>query len=141
MLGMDRYTAIGCIAGLDCWDDAGLSRQPAAGVDWDTSVVFGSALGALETAGKTLSPATDAGQVRRLGSAIPERVMWSSASARLGGLLGVGGQVTTNSSAWSTGTEAIANGYWMIREGRARRVLAGGCEGEERAKSRRCRSL
>jgi 3-oxoacyl-(acyl-carrier-protein) synthase len=28
MLGMDRYTAIGCIAGLDCWDDAGLSRQP-----------------------------------------------------------------------------------------------------------------
>jgi len=130
MLGMDRYTAIGCIAGVDCWDDAGLSRQPAAEVDWDTSVVFGSALGALETARKTLSPAIDSGQVRRLGSAIPERVMWSSASARLGGLLGVGGQVTTNSSACSTGTEAIANGYWMIREGRARRVLAGGCEGD-----------
>jgi hypothetical protein len=44
-----------------------------------------------------------------------ERVMWSSASARLGGLLGVGGQVTSNSSACGTGTEAIAKGCWMIR--------------------------
>jgi 3-oxoacyl-(acyl-carrier-protein) synthase len=130
LLGMDRYSVIGCIAGLDCWDDAGLSRQPVSETDWDTSVAFGSALGGLETAGKTLIPTMDAGQVRRLGSAIPERVMWSSASARLGGLLGVGGQVTSNSSACGTGTEAIANGYWMIRHGRAARVLAGGCEGD-----------
>jgi len=130
LLGMDRYTMIGCIAGLDCWKDAGFSIRPEPEVDWDTSVVFGSALGALETAGKVLIPAMDAGQVRRLGSFIPERLMWSSASARLGGLVGTGGQVTSNSSACSTGTEAIANGYWMIREGRSTRVLAGGCEGD-----------
>ena len=129
LLGMDRYTTIGCIAGLDCWEDAGFSRRPTTDVDWETSVVFGSALGGLETAGKTLTPAMDAGHVRPLGSVIPERLMWSSASARLGGLLGLGGQVTTNSSACSTGTEAIANGFWIIREGRAARVLAGGCEG------------
>ena len=130
LLGMDRYTIIGCIAGLDCWEDAGFSRQPSPEVDWETAVVFGSALGGLEIAGKTLIPSMDGGQVRRLGSVIPERLMWSSASARLGGLLGVGGQVTSNSSACSTGTEAIANGYWMIRQGRATRVLAGGCEGD-----------
>lgn len=130
LLGMDRYTVLGCIAGLDCWDDAGFSREPRSEVDWETSIVFGSALGGLDTACKTLTPALNAGQVRRLGSVIPERVMWSSASARLGGLLGAGGQVTSNSSACSTGTEAIANGYWMIREGRATRVLAGGCEGD-----------
>src|SRR5258707_12421194 len=27
-LGMDRYSVIGCIAGLDCWRDAGLEQHP-----------------------------------------------------------------------------------------------------------------
>ena len=27
-LGMDRYTVMGCIAGLDCWEDAGLAIDP-----------------------------------------------------------------------------------------------------------------
>jgi 3-oxoacyl-(acyl-carrier-protein) synthase len=130
LLGMDRYTVIGCIAGVDCWEDAGFSRPPTPEVDWETALVFGSALGGLETACKTLIPDMDRGQVRRLGSVIPERLMWSSASARLGGLLGVGGHVTSNNSACSTGTEAIVNGYWIIRQGRATRVLAGGCEGD-----------
>src|SRR5512133_4339154 len=34
-LGMDRYTVMGCIAGLDCWADAGLSIDRAM-ADWDT---------------------------------------------------------------------------------------------------------
>ena len=120
---------MGCIAGLDCWEDAGLSIDPDS-TDWDTSIVFGSGIGGLETAGKVLVPMTDSARVRRLGSTVPERVMSSAVSARLGGLLGAGGQVTSNSSACSTSTESIINGYWMIREGRAARVLAGGCEGD-----------
>ena len=130
LLGMDRYSVMGCIAGLDCWDDAGLQRGDDLPVDWNTSIVFGSGIGGIETVGKNLVPMTDAGRVRRMGSTIPERVMASAISARLGGLVGAGGQVTSNSSACSTGTEAIVNAYWMIREGRATRVLAGGCEGD-----------
>ena len=38
--------------------------------------------------------------------------------------------MTSNSSACSTSTETIISGYWAIREGRAARVLAGGCEGD-----------
>lgn len=130
LLGMDRYTVLGCIAGLDCWDDAGLDRVEGHPVDWETAVVFGSGIGGIETVGKNLVPMTDTGRVRRMGSAIPERVMASAISARLGGLLGAGGQVTSNSSACNTGAEAIVNGYWLVREGRAERALAGGAEGD-----------
>jgi 3-oxoacyl-(acyl-carrier-protein) synthase len=128
--GMDRHAVIGCIAGLDCWDDAGLERNRPFEVDWDTGIVFGTGIGGLETIGSTLVPMTDAGRVRRMGSTVPERIMGSAASARLAGLLGVGGQVTANSSACATGTEAIVQGYWTVREGRSARVLAGGCEAD-----------
>ncbi|MEO8597164.1 MAG: beta-ketoacyl-[acyl-carrier-protein] synthase family protein [Candidatus Solibacter sp.] len=128
-LGMDRYTVLGCIAALDCWRDAGLTVDPDI-PDWDTSIVFGSGIGGLETSGKVLVPMTDAGRVRRMGSVVPERVMASAASARIAGLVGAGGQVTSNSSACSTSTESLLLGYWAIREGRAQRVLAGGCEGD-----------
>jgi 3-oxoacyl-(acyl-carrier-protein) synthase len=129
-IGMDRYAVIGCIAGLDCWEDAGFSRSPDSTVDWDTGIVFGSGIGGIETIGKTVAPMTDSGRVRRMGSAMPERMMGSAVSARLGGLVGAGGQVTSNSSACATSTESIINGYWMVREGRVARVLAGGCEGD-----------
>ena len=127
LLGMDPSTVLGCIAGIDCWEDAGMRATDA--VDWDTGVVLGTGIGAVETIGKTLVPMTDAGRVRRLGSVIPERIMCSAASARLAGILGLGGQTTANSSACSTGTEAILQAYWTVREGRLRRALAGGCEG------------
>jgi 3-oxoacyl-(acyl-carrier-protein) synthase len=128
--GMDRHAVIGCIAGIDCWRDAGLPEPSAGTVDWETSVCFGSGVGALDTIGKMLVPMTDAGRSRRLGSVIPERIMCSAASARLAGILGAGGQVTANSSACNSGTEAIVNAYWMVREGRAARVLAGSCESD-----------
>jgi 3-oxoacyl-(acyl-carrier-protein) synthase len=128
-VGMDPSTVLGCVAGLDCWEDAGFRRDRSPFVDWDTGVTLGTGIGALETVGKTLVPATDAGRVRRLGSAVPERIMCSAASARLAGLLGTGGPAYSNSSACSTGAEAIIQAYWAVREGRIARVLAGGCEG------------
>jgi 3-oxoacyl-(acyl-carrier-protein) synthase len=43
--------------------------------------------------------------------------------------LALGNQVTTNSSACTTGTEAVVDAFLRIREGRAKRMLAGGSEG------------
>ena len=106
-IGMDRHAVIGCIAGLDCWDDAGLPRDSEAPVDWDAGIAFGTGIGAIETAGRTLIPMTDTRRAGRMGSAIPERIMCSAAAARLAGLLGVGGHVSTVSSACATGTEAV----------------------------------
>ena len=51
--------------------------------------------------------------------------MNSGISAYLGGKLGLGNQVTTNSSACSTGTEAIIMAYDRIKSGQAKRILAG----------------
>jgi 3-oxoacyl-(acyl-carrier-protein) synthase len=45
------------------------------------------------------------------------------------GLLALGNQVTTNSSACSTGSEALVMGLERIRSGRAERMLCGGVEG------------
>jgi 3-oxoacyl-(acyl-carrier-protein) synthase len=117
------------IASLDCWRDAGLpSCGPDSSVDWRTAVIIGTSLGGIDTIGELVVPETNAGRVRRLGSSAAERAMASCASACVGGLLGVGGQVTANSSACSTGTEAIVNGFWMIHAGRTDRVLAGSSE-------------
>lgn len=121
-----RYAAI---ASLDCWRDAGFRiPQPDSSVDWSTAAVIGSSLGGLETAGDLVVPETNACRVRRLGSSAIERVMASCAAACVGGLLGLGGQATTNSSACATGTDAIVSAYWMIRENRIDRVLAGSTE-------------
>jgi 3-oxoacyl-(acyl-carrier-protein) synthase len=117
------------IASVDCWKDSGLpSRHPDSGVDWRTAAIIGTSLGGIDTIGESVVPETNAGRARRLGSSAAEKAMSSCASACVGGLLGLGGQVTTNSSACSTGTEAIVGGFWMIREGRSDRVLAGSAE-------------
>ncbi|HUN61672.1 MAG TPA: beta-ketoacyl-[acyl-carrier-protein] synthase family protein [Candidatus Sulfotelmatobacter sp.] len=117
------------IASFDCWRDAGFSLPPPdSPVDWKTACIIGTSLGGIDTIGEFVVPETNAKRVRRLGSSAAERAMASCASACVGGLLGLGGQVTTNSSACSTGTEAIVNAFWMIREGRYDRAVAGGSE-------------
>ncbi len=74
------------------------------------------------------TPLIDQGKTKRLGSTLVEQIMSSANSANIGGLLGLGGQVTTNSSACTTGTEAIINAFFSIKEGRHKRVLAGASE-------------
>lgn len=130
IMGMNSNMIFAGIAAVDCWRDAGL-KLPAPGdpeVDWDTGAVIGTGIGGVDTLGEWVVPKVNEGKVRRLGSTTVERTMSSSVSACVGGFLGLGGQVTTNSSACTTGTEAIVNAFFQIREGRAKRVLAGGSE-------------
>ena len=127
LLAMNSSMIYGAIAAMDCWKDA-MMPEPTE-TDWDTGAIIGTGISGLDTLGTTLIPKTNAGKVRRLGSTMVEQIMASSSSANIGGLLGLGGQVTTNSSACTTGTEAIADAFHAIREGRAVRMLAGGTEG------------
>jgi 3-oxoacyl-(acyl-carrier-protein) synthase len=55
------------------------------------------------------------------------QTMASGISAYLGGILGCGNQVTTNSSACATGTEGVIMGTERIRTGKAERMLVGSC--------------
>lgn len=120
------------IAGIDCWRDAGLVVPEWSGstVEWDTGAIVGTGAGGNETLHtRDFEPKVKSGHLRRLGSTIIEETMCSSASAKLGGLLALGGHVTTNSSACATGTEAIVEAYFHIAQGRAKRMLAGSAEG------------
>ena len=131
LMAMNSNMVYAAIAGIDCWQDAGfeLPGPDDQTVDWDTGAIVGTGIGGLDTVGEKLVPKTDAGKVRRMGSTIVEQIMSSSVSARLTGFMGLGGQVTTNSSACTTGTEAIVDAYHKVKAGRAKRMLAGGSEG------------
>ena len=131
LLTMNTNMVYAAIASIDAWNDAGLARIPAeAGEpDWDTGAIVGTGLGGVESVGAKLVPRTDAGKAGSLGSSMIEQTMCSGNSARLGGLLGLGNQVTTNSSACSTGTEAVVDSFHRIRTGQAKRMLAGGSDG------------
>ncbi len=130
LLAMNENMIYAGIAGIDCWLDAGFPQPtPNSAVDWDTGAIIGTGIGGMDTVGGELVPKTDQKKVRRLGSTIVEQVMCSGVSAKLGGLLGLGGQVTTVSSACTTGTEAVAEGFFKIKNGRFKRMIVGGSEG------------
>ncbi len=131
---MNPNMVYAAIAAIDAWTDAGLERKPAESdeVDWDAGAVIGTGIGGIDTIAEKLAPKTDAGKVSRLGSTMVEQIMSSGNSARVAGLLGLGNQVTTNSSACNTGTEAVVNAFTRIREGHAERMLAGGSEGHSK---------
>jgi len=128
---MNSSHRLAALASLEAGADAGLAR-PERGddaVDWDTGAVLGTGIGGMDTTAELVVPLVDAGKVRRLGGTAVERVMASGVSARVSGLLALGNQVTTNSSACSTGTEAVILGLERIRNGQAERMLCGGAEG------------
>lgn len=114
----------GCIAGTDAWKDAGLEMNIGSQPDWDTGLIFGAGSSGVEKIREAIYKVDD-GQVRKLGSNTLIQTMASGVSAYLGGMLGPGNQVTTNSSACCTGTEAVLMGYERIKSGRAKRMLVG----------------
>ncbi len=115
----------GCIAGIDAWKDAGLMISNDT-VDFDSGTIFGTGTSGVEKFREAIYKLDD-NKVKRLGSTVVAQTMASGISAYLGGILGLGNQVTTNSSACSTGTEAILLGYDRITSGKAKRMLVGSC--------------
>jgi 3-oxoacyl-[acyl-carrier-protein] synthase-1 len=114
----------GVIAGIEAWKNAGLSIENNEEPDWDSGTIFGSGTSGIDKFRESIYK-IDELQVRRLGSTVVAQTMNSGISAYLGGKLGLGNQVTTNSSACATGTEAIMMAYDRIQAGQAKRILAG----------------
>lgn len=116
----------GCIAGIDAWKDAGLPVTETGEPDWDGGTVFGTGVSGIEKLRESFTK-IDEGNVKALGSTAVLQTMASGISAYLSGILGLGNLVTTNSSACCTGTEAILTGFERIQNGKAKRMLVGGC--------------
>ena len=116
----------GCIAGMDAWKDAGFIINKNSTIDYDSGMVFGSGTSGIEKFREAIYK-LDNQKVKRLGSTVVLQTMGSGISAYLGGILGLGNQVTTNSSACSTGTEALLMGFERVQSGKAVRMLVGSC--------------
>ncbi len=116
----------GCMAGMDAWRDAGFTIDSASEIDDDSGAIFGTGASGVEKFREAIYKVDDH-QVRRLGSTVVVQIMASGISAYLGGILGLGNQVTTNSAACTTGAEAILMGFDRIQAGRAKRMLVGSC--------------
>ncbi len=116
----------GCMAGMDAWKDAGLEISEETPVDYDTGILFGAGQSGVDKFREAVYK-LDAGLVRRLGSNTVPQTMSSGISAYLGGILGCGNQVSTNSSACTTGTEAVLMGAERIQNAKAKRMLVGSC--------------
>ena len=116
----------GCIAGVDAWKDAGFSLDPESELDYETGLIFGTGTSGIEKFREAIY-GLDEGNVRRLGSTVVLQTMASGVSAYLSGMLGLGNQVTTNSSACTTGTEALLMGFERIQNGKSKRMLIGSC--------------
>lgn len=114
----------GVIAGMDAWKDAGLSIEINDEPDWDSGTIFGTGTSGIDKFRESIYKIDDF-QTRRLGSTAVAQTMNSGVSAYLGGKLGLGNQVTTNSSACTTGTESILMAFERIKSGQAKRILAG----------------
>ena len=128
------------LAAVECAKSSGESLDLAhldTPVQWRTGAVIGSGLGGgmdflYDEFFPVLQRARNAEPGRGalpIGADSVPKVMASGVSATVGKLLGLGGQVTTNSSACTTGTEAIFEGYKHVVMGFADSMYVGGAEG------------
>ncbi len=116
----------GCMAAIEAWQDAGLTVSPEE-TDWQTGSVFGLA----STDSNVICYVGDMvnrADTKWLGTRIIEQCMVSGVAAYVSGLLGLGNQVTANSSACATGTESILLAFDRIQQGYADRMVAGSAE-------------
>ena len=133
LLSMNENMLYGGIAAIDAWRDAGLHVPDPADdhVNVDTGAIIGLGMSGMDVIVNRVVPLVSSGRVRRLGGTIVEQVMASSVSAKLAGTFALGNEVTTNSSACNTGTEALVLAYQRIRDGYANRMVAGSVEGSD----------
>ena len=130
------------LAGIECARSSGVALDPKAGyldspVDWSTGAVIGCGVGGgmdvlMDEYFPILlkAPKAEPGRgAMPVGCDSVPKIMGSSVSVTVGRLLGLGGQVSTNSSACTTGTEAVFEAYKNVALGFADSMYAGGAEG------------
>lgn len=125
-----RGVLFGALAAMEAWEDSGFSLpDQAADPAWDIGTVFGTGMSGVQTLREAIYK-TDQGKVKKLGGSVVEQTMPSGISAYLSGKFGLGNWVTSNSSACSTGAEALILAAEHVAQGRAKIMIAGGCDAD-----------
>lgn len=111
---------------LDAWADAGFDTNSDE-VLWDAGCVFGNSIADSANMKRVIN-AVDAKESRKLGSRVVEQMMNSGPTAYISGRLHLGNKIITNSAACATGSQSVLMGYEAIKQGDAKRMLAGSTE-------------
>lgn len=125
-----RVVKYAVCAGIEAWKNAelevpeNLENLPY----YETGIIVGSAIGTVDIYENKILPNVQNKTLKRLRSTTVEHSMLSAPSANLAGILGLANWVGFNSSACSTGTEAIVLAYKHIKNGMAKRMLVGGVD-------------
>lgn len=122
---LDRYSQFAVAAAQDAVLDSGLclSNDDAEA----TGVYLGSALGGLSFAEEQHTLYLDSG-LRAVNNILALTVFGSASSCNIAIEMGLFGPNQTNANSCASGAVAIGEAFRVIREGRARIMLAGGVE-------------
>ncbi|MDA3818950.1 MAG: beta-ketoacyl-[acyl-carrier-protein] synthase family protein [Candidatus Delongbacteria bacterium] len=122
-----RYAVL---AGIEAWTNAGMDIPDFNGSEMynEYGAIIGTCFGGTEIMIRKIHPLVKAGKTRRLGSQIVEHWMPSGSAAALSSILALANQTTANSSACSTGNEAIVMAYNRVKAGKAKCMHAGGTD-------------
>lgn len=122
---LDRYSQFAVAAARGAVLDSGLCIEGNEGEQ--AGVYLGSALGGLSFA-EEQHAAFDKGGLRAVNSILALTVFGSAASCNVAMAIGLNGTNTTNANSCASGAMAIGEAARLIRDGRARIMLAGGVE-------------
>ncbi|MDD3877950.1 MAG: beta-ketoacyl-[acyl-carrier-protein] synthase family protein [Bacteroidales bacterium] len=119
------------IAGYKAWKDSGLDLPDynVSKVDYDTGIIIASVIGGIDLIGDKVALSIHNKKRRELRGQYTEQLMGSAPSAYLSKLSAAGNICRGISNACSSSTEAVIDAYFLIRNGQAKRMLAGGAEG------------
>ena len=130
---MSETMIYGLLASYECATDAGYNLEKLTSKDgeplWDTGCILGTCCNGIELLVEDIGPNILKKKIRKLGISAIEKTMTSGVSAKVAGSFGLGNKVSTNSSACSTGGEAVLDGYFHILSGRADAMYCGGADG------------
>ena len=120
--------AYAAIAAIDAWSDAGLDAAGSARgpLGERAGVVFGTGGG--PNVVEHIVQLTLAGRGAELDPGLVDEFQPAALSWHVGRLLDLGGLVSTNSSACTTGTESVVEALRIIQDGRADVMIAGGAD-------------
>ena len=119
------------IAGMEAFQDAQLTINEDV-PDYDMGIIFGNGAPTMDDFVLEKMNFIDQKNNRKSGSRTIVQSMSNGSAAYLNEVIGCGNYISSNSSACSTGTNSILEGFNLIQSGRAARMLCGSTEGNKR---------
>lgn len=112
------------MSAAECWKDAGMPTPSRDVFHQETGCIFGCGTHGIDELRRAINK-VDEGKGRRLRSSTVFQTMNSGSAAYISGKYGLGGYVSSNSSACATGTESLLLASERIAYGRETAMIAG----------------